>query len=607
MKAWLDDCSAGRSPADLEFRVVHSNGDVRMIAGRGILQRDADGQPVRMVGTAQDITERKLLERELEQHRDHLEGLVQSRTVELEAARNEAERLSRVKSEFLANMSHEIRTPMNAVMGLARMGARDNAGRESQEAFQRIGTAGEHLLEVINDILDYSKIEAGRLALETRPFALVAAIDDLNSLIRDRALAKGLQLIVDAAPDVPQWVTGDALRLRQILVNLLSNAIKFTTVGEVRLQVARQDDCVTFAVTDTGIGISAEQLSRLFQSFEQADSSTTRRFGGTGLGLAISRNLAQQMGGEITVASVPGVGSTFTVSLPLPVAEARVGELASESVPWGLAEQRLAGLRLLAAEDLEVNRLVLEDLLIHEGAKVVFAENGQQALDRVQEAGAGGFDAVLMDVQMPVMDGYETTGHLRRLVPGLPVIGLTAHALTEERGRCFAAGMVEHVAKPIDVDELVAAILHHVKGGASTFVQWSAPHAQTGTGTIDWSGLLARYGGRQAFVSQLAQVALESNQNTPADLRHAVQAMDLDAIAFTAHALKGLAGNLLAGDVAALAREVEICARAGEPRAVFLAGELAGAVDVLLAELAERTVEGKQRVRNPGTTRVTDL
>jgi CheY-like chemotaxis protein len=215
---------------------------------------------------------------------------------------------------------------------------------------------------------------------------------------------------------------------------------------------------VTFRVADTGIGMNAAQLKRLFRPFEQADGSTTRRFGGTGLGLAISRNLAGLMGGDLTADSRPGAGSTFTLSLALPAAaapaEARAGN--------GRAGARLTGLRVLAAEDVEVNRLVLESQLRHEGAHVVFAHDGQDAVARVAQAGPNGYDAVLMDVQMPVMDGLEATRQIRQLAPDLPVIGLTAHALADERDRCLAAGMVERVVKPVDLDQLVAALLRHI-------------------------------------------------------------------------------------------------------------------------------------------------
>ena len=580
---WVDACIAGKNTPDREFRIASPDGELRVLNCRGFLQRDAQNQPLAMVGTVQDITERKALERELDQHRHHLENLVQSRTAELESARAEAERLARVKTEFLANMSHEIRTPLNAVLGLAQIGARDSAGRAAHATFARIREAGVHLLGVINDVLDFSKLEAGRVVVDRQPLALAAVIDNVHSLISERAVSKGLRFGVDLAPGLPGWVAGDAQRLRQILVNLLANAIKFTDRGEVRLQVRRTGADTYFEVSDTGIGMTDEQVGRLFQSFEQADNSTTRRFGGSGLGLAISQTLANQMDGEIVVTSTSGAGSTFTLRLPLPATEPA---LAQPQQPMPASQRRLEGLRLLAAEDVDVNRLVLEDLLTHEGAQVQFAEHGQQALDRLQESGVSAFDAVLMDIQMPVMDGYQATQRLRDIAPGLPVIGLTAHALGEERDRCLAAGMVDHVTKPIDADVLVAAILRHAVRPAS------GAGSVTGHGSpIDWPALLARYNGRQNFVAKLAATALASHRDTPGTLRHAAQAKDLPALAFAAHALKGLSGNLMARRVEGLARQVEAAARAGEPEAVDLAVDLASEVELLLVALTGRVGE----------------
>ncbi|MDP2809330.1 MAG: PAS domain S-box protein, partial [Rhodocyclaceae bacterium] len=326
--------------------------------------RQPDGRVMHYVAVKQDITEQKRLAEELERHRDHLEERVAERTVDLIAARAEAERLARAKSEFLANMSHELRTPLNGVLGMARIGVRDSAGRSSHETFVRIQDSGAHLLGVINDILDFSKLDAGKLVVEQHPFALAGAIDNAASFVAGVAREKGLSLEVTMAPDLPAWVVGDAQRLRQILVNLLSNAIKFTARGEVRLRVAAEDGDIWFKVIDSGIGLSEEQAARLFRPFEQADSSTTRRYGGTGLGLAISQNLARLMGGEITVDCALGAGCSFMLRLPLPEAQPHLPAHVVD--PAAPTERRLAGLRLLAAEDVEVNRLVLEDLLSHE-------------------------------------------------------------------------------------------------------------------------------------------------------------------------------------------------------------------------------------------------
>ncbi len=521
-----------------------------------------------------------------------------------EAARAAAEHLARVKSEFLANMSHEIRTPLNAVLGLAQIGARDSAGRSSQETFTRIQDAGQHLLAVINDILDISKLDAGKLRIETHPFVLSSTLDSVIGLVAARAEAKGLALSVRLAPDLPARVAGDALRLAQILTNLLSNAIKFTPRGEVLMFVAREGDNIHFHVVDTGIGMNEEQVARLFTPFEQADSSTTREYGGTGLGLAISRDLARLMGGNIHVISRHGEGSSFTLNLPLPEASApeHSAGITSASGP------RLDGISVLAAEDVEVNRLILEDLLVHEGARVVFAENGQQAIERLEEAGVGAFDVVLMDIQMPVMDGFAATRQMREIAPALPVIGLTAHALEEERDKCLAAGMVAHVTKPINIDLLVAAILRHVPAklehrhiptletqaiplppfsGENTGDLVVAGEEKKG-GVIDWPDLLARYKGRQDFIAKLAAAVLDSHAGTPERLRAAAGQGDLATLATIAHNLKSVGGNLMARRVQNLATMTEAEARKGESSATALAGELLLAVQSLLDELAER-------------------
>ena len=430
------------------------------------------GPAAQVIASVRDETQSRALQADLVRHRDHLEELVASRTAELTASRNEAERLARVKSEFLAHMSHEIRTPLNAVLGLAQVGVLNPGGGASAEArtaFAGIVDAGQHLLGVVDDILDFSRLDAGKLVVEQQVFELAAALSNATSLVAGAAQRKQLHFELNTAPGLPRWVRGDAQRLQQILINLLSNAVKFSEAGAVSLRVAHDGggrhggdgDEIYFKVVDAGIGITPEQVARLFMPFEQADSSTTRRFGGSGLGLAISQNLAQRMGGQISVDSTPGAGSTFTLRLPLPRVQPPAAEGAGAAVA-AVAGQRLAGLRLLAAEDVEVNRLVLEAMLAHEGVQVVFADHGLQALERLQEAGADGFDAVLMDVQMPVMDGYEATRRMLAYAPGLPVIGLTAHAMAEERDKCHAAGMVAHLSKPVDLDTLVEAILRSV-------------------------------------------------------------------------------------------------------------------------------------------------
>ncbi len=378
-----------------------------------------------------------------------------------EAARREAERLARLRSEFLANMSHEIRTPLNGVLGMAQIGSRDaEAGTKAKHHFGRILESGRLLLSIVNDILDFSRIEAGKMLVERLRVDLRRLVQESGNLVADRARAKGVEFSIEIAPDVPEMGLGDPVRLAQILGNLLSNAVKFTLKGKVSLLLSREGESLVFRVTDTGIGLSAEQIVRLFTPFEQADGSTTRKFGGTGLGLSIARRLAELMGGEIRVDSTPGAGSRFQLRIPYVPTEALPGQ--PEDSPAARGCRRLVGLSVLVAEDNEVNRMVLEEMLRDEGARVLLVGDGRQAVDAVQKDFAA-YDLVLMDIQMPVMDGLEAARLLQSLAPDLPVVGQTAHAMTEERDKCLAAGMVDHLAKPIETEDLVAAVLKHAR------------------------------------------------------------------------------------------------------------------------------------------------
>ena len=516
---------------------------------------------------------------------------------EREAARAAAEELARAKSDFLANMSHEIRTPLNGVLGMARIGHRDSAqGSGAHVAFGRILESSEHLLNVINDILDFSKIEAGKMPLETRPFRLDGVVSESMDWIAETARAKGLALASELPEALSGWVLGDPLRLRQILLNLLSNAVKFTPSGQVALSATRTGDQVSIRIADTGIGMTSDQVSRLFTAFEQADGSTTRRFGGTGLGLVISRRLARLMGGDIGVESQPAQGSSFTVTLPLP--EAPPGsEPEPKPEPQKGPERRLAGLRVLAAEDVEVNRLVLEDMLRHEGAAVVLVENGQEAVEQLTASGASAFDVVLMDVQMPVMDGYLATERIREQAPALPVIGLTAHTMAEERARCLAAGMVDHVSKPVDLRVLVDAILKHTRAGKAAPPEPAAvpsPIPSARSTLLDWDDLQARF--RPDFVHKLLGTVLDSHQDTAAKIRAGAAQRDFHQLAFIAHSIKGVGGNIRAQAIYELAQQIHQAAVREDPESFVLAEELAGQMEHLLAE-----VEARLGLKHPGS------
>ncbi|MGH6645678.1 PAS domain S-box protein [Aquabacterium sp.] len=428
-----------------------------------------DGKVVRIEGAIQDISEVQQARHALQTHQEHLEQTVRQRTAELDAARQEAERLSQIKSEFLANMSHEIRTPLNGVLGLAQIGHRDHTG-SAHQIFAQILDSGRLLLGIINDILDFSKIEAGKLHIEALPVNLADVLARATAQFHDRALVKGIGLHSHLSPDLPALCESDPLRLEQILLNLLSNAVKFTMRGEVSVSAASRDGRLVLTVADTGIGMSPQQVNELFRPFEQADGSTTRQFGGTGLGLSITKRLVEMLGGEIRARSEFGQGTRFEVVLPLvavppaapstPCTDHTMDQDDSLKTEAQVG-QRLAGLRVLAAEDNQVNQWVLNELLQIEGVRVTMVDGGAEALAQLASGGASNFDLVLMDIQMPAMDGYEATRRIQAIAPQLPVIGQTAHAMAEERSKCLAAGMVDLVVKPINLEDLVSTLRRH--------------------------------------------------------------------------------------------------------------------------------------------------
>jgi len=397
------------------------------------------------------------------------------------AERDAAENASLAKSRFLANMSHEIRTPLNAIIGLNDLLLRDATTPGQVDQIGKIAGAGQHLLAIVNDILDLSKIEAGQVQLECTDFHLAAVFDQVVSIVGGAARDKGLQLTVDIMA-APAWLRGDAMRLRQGLLNFASNAVKFTPRGNVTLRARLLDETdgdvlMHFSVQDSGIGIAADQLPRLFQDFEQADTSTTRQYGGTGLGLAITRKLARLMGGDAGADSTPGEGSTFwftarlrrglgaepgvtqVVAPPAPVAAASAGA----DVEMQL-RQRHGQARILVAEDNEINRELALSWLNDVGLSADTANDGREAVQRVQ---AITYDLILMDMQMPVMDGLAATRAIRAL-PGrtaMPILALTANAFAEERAQCLAAGMNDFIMKPVNVGALYASLLRWLDQG----------------------------------------------------------------------------------------------------------------------------------------------
>ncbi len=401
-----------------------------------------------------------------------------------------AEAANRSKSEFLANMSHEIRTPMTAILGFAdallHEADMDTAPLERREAVETIRRNGEHLLALLNDILDLSKIEAGKIGLETAPCSPADILAEVVDLMRLRAEEKHLPLHVEPAGPIPESIHTDPLRLRQILINLVGNAVKFTQKGEVRIAARLVDESgapprLRFDVIDTGIGLNREQISRLFQPFTQADSSTTRKFGGTGLGLTISRRFAEMLGGDICVESAPGKGSTFTVTIEVgPMDNVRMIDIADRVAPLNAratsppaaataAAERLLGRRILIAEDGPDNQRIIALILKNAGAGVTVMENGRMAVDEALSARERGepYDLIFMDMQMPVMDGYLATRELRSRGYTGPIIALTAHAMSDDRAKCLDAGCDDYASKPIDRAGLIQIAALHTASACS--------------------------------------------------------------------------------------------------------------------------------------------
>ena len=422
------------------------------------------------IGLVRDISERKLVEAELTAHRERLEALVESRTQDLIIAKNAAEAGSVAKSAFLANMSHEIRTPLNAITGMIHILRKSGLNAGQVEKLTKIEIASNHLLEIINNVLELSKIEAGKFVLLNVPVHIPTLLENIASILSQKVQEKGIELITEVGAGVGP-VYGDDSRLQQALLNLATNAVKFTDHGHVRVRVqveSQTGSTVTyrFEVEDTGIGISQEQQPRLFNAFEQADNSMSRKYGGTGLGLAITKKIAELMGGNAGMTSVEGKGSTFwfTAVLRKDAPQLGVTERINAEEAERTIKQKLGGKRILLVEDEPINREIAQALLEDVGFIVDLAEDGGKAIERVQ---AATYDLILMDMQMPHINGLEATRQIRLLAEGanIPIVAMTANAFAEDRELCIEAGMNDFIAKPVSVSLLYQKLCFWLQKG----------------------------------------------------------------------------------------------------------------------------------------------
>jgi PAS domain S-box-containing protein len=550
-----------------------------------------------------DISERKRYEQRLEQAQAELEAKVVERTADLSAALDLAKIADQAKDAFLANVSHELRTPLNAVIGLSSLARRSSTEIQQQDQLDKVIGAGKTLASLINDLLDLSKIVAGRMEFEALTFSLRGVVHRCNSLISYKAAEKGLKLIEQIDDAVPDALVGDALRVEQVLINLLSNAVKFTAAGQVVIRVGLQSRdashvCLMIEVEDTGLGMSEAEMAQLFKPFAQADASMSRKHGGTGLGLALCRKLVEMMGGEIGVSSVPGQGSIFRASLCFAPGDAT--DIVAASPPGAEEKLRYRDARVLVVDDQPLNREIVEALLKLVGIAARMAGNGQEALDILEASGPQAFDLVLMDIQMPVMDGLVAAHELRSRAgfAALPIIAMTAHTMTHEKEASARAGMNDHIGKPFDnagFYRTLARWMPEAKRLSSAELPDSFISDPVGASLsfpslkgVDTAAGLARLGGNQARYRHWLMGIAEEGPATVVQIRETLAASHDEAARQLIHAFKGRVGMLGMDDLHLIASGLEAALKNGEP--------VSGRLDRMAQVLAQTGEQIRARV-----------